>query len=414
MQEDLIKIAKQAEELDRDDELNFLPEKFERVPGKIFLDANSMGAMPKAAKAEALRMLDDWRDLRREGWNKSDWITLPGILGDALSPLVGAPKGSIIFTDTTSVNLYKALGQALALNRQRKRIVTHKGNFPSDIHIITGLAEFMGGGYDIVIAETQAEAVAAIDENTAVATFSHVSYLDGERFDMQLLSNLARDKGALSVWDLSHSAGAVPIDLVASGADFAVGCGYKYLSVGPCGPAYIYGRKEVITGSMPVICGWIGHENPMAFDPDFVPAPDIRRYLVGTPPAMANALAKAAAEIWNSAPPEKIWARHASLSNFFCEAVTAICSQYGIEISSPATPEKRGGHVSLKAPGAGSVVEALLSKGVVGSFRYPDSIRFGISAFAVTHQDLYKAVEILATIMQDEIWKQPEFADVAL
>lgn len=407
-------LAKQARALDAGDQISAVCDAFERPDGWIFFDPNSIGPTPKTAHAAANTLIDEWATLRRRGWAESNWIDMPAKLGDLIAPMIGAGPGQVLVCDNTTVNLHKAVGHALAVKSDRHVLVTPANNFPTDLHVLQGFEKSSDRPLTIRYVETEDEAIAALDENVALGSFSHVEYKSGLRWDMERIGRAARDVGALALWDVSHSAGAVPVDAVGSGADYIVGCGYKYLSMGPGGPAFIYARPDLVDQAWPPICGWMGHADTFSLSGAYVPHEGINRFLSGTPMVGANALAHCSAQIFDRYGPHKLWARHQSLSEFLIRTVDTLCAPLGVEVTSPRDHARRGGHVSFKAPGAGRVVQALIDAKVVSSFRKPDSIRFGISPLALTHFDIYDSVCRLREILQNETWKDPRYANVSV
>jgi kynureninase len=403
-----------ARDLDAADRLGPIRELFELPEGVIFMDANPIGPVPKASRARANALLDDWVTLRRRGWSNRQWLDMPSLLGDAIAPLIGAGKGEVVMIDSTTLNQFKAVSHALALNPGRNVIVTQNGNFPTDIHVLQGIVKASNGWLSLAFIDSEDEAVAAMREDVAVAALSHVDYRSGERWNMTRLTKAAHDKGVLTVWDLSHSAGAVPVDVRAADTDFAIGCGYKYLCSGPGGPAYIYANPGLADGIWPVIAGWMGHADVLGFARDYVPHPGIKQFIAGTPPVGANELAAPLLDIWPRVEPRVLWAKHKSLTDFLIALLRQECGPFGVEIASPEDHARRGGNVSFRAPGAGSVVEALIGQGVVSSFRKPDAIRFGVSPLVIRHIDIYEAVQQLKRVLADKIWQQPKYAAVSV
>lgn len=407
-------LANQARTLDANDPVSSVCDLFEQPEDWIFFDPNSIGPAPKTARAAADNLIDEWVNLRRRGWAEREWINMPAQLGDLIAPMIGAGPGEIVVCDNTTVNLYKAVGHGLAVNRNRTVLVTQLENFPTDLHVLQGFEKRSDRPLSIRYVETEDDAIAAMDKNVALGSFSHVEYKSGMRWDMERINKAARDAGALTLWDVSHSAGAVPIDAHASRADYIVGCGYKYLSMGPGGPAFIYVRPDLVDQAWPPICGWMGHADTFSLSGEYVPHEGIKRFITGTPMVGANSLAQCAAEIYGRYKPADLWTRHKSLSEFFILAVETLCGHLGVEVTSPRDYNRRGGHVSFKAPGAGRVVQALIDAKVVSSFRNPDSIRFGISPIALTHLDIHDSVLRLRDILEKETWKDPKYADVSV
>jgi kynureninase len=403
-----------ARSLDAADSLAALRDLFELPGDTIYMDANSVGPMPKAARVMAHALLDDWVTLRRRGWSARNWLDMPSMLGDCIAPMIGAPKGSVVMCDSTTLNQYKAVRHALALRPTRPVIVTQNGNFPTDVHVLQGIAEASKGAVSLRFVDSEDGAVAALDGDVAVAAFSHVDYRSGEKWDMTRVTAAAHKSGALVVWDLSHSAGAVSCDVTAADADFAVGCGYKYLCAGPGGPAYIYLKPGLGDQIWPTLAGWMGHADVFAFARDYEPHAGVKKFLTGTPLVGANEIAAATLEIWPRVDPTSLATKHKSLTDFLIQALEQECGALGVEVTSPRDHARRGGNVSFRSPGAGSVVEALIADGVVSSFRKPDAIRFGVSPLVIRHVDCWEAVQRLKRILDGAIWRQSEFAQVSV
>ncbi|MBL4785145.1 MAG: aminotransferase class V-fold PLP-dependent enzyme [Cohaesibacteraceae bacterium] len=401
--------------LDRDDPLAHCRDLFVRNEGQIYLDANSMGAMPKTVPG---RMADffqkGWVEKRRQGWNAFEWLQRPNQIGDAIARLVGAGPGECLAFDNTTLNLYKLIGYALKLRPDRNVILTERSNFPTDLYVVQGLEERSSGGLVVRYVEEGTDILDAIGDDVAVVYLTHVDYRSSRRRDMATINEKAKNSGALTLWDLSHSAGAVPVDLNGSGTDFAVGCGYKYLSGGPGGPAWLYVNKKHHDAGWPTICGWIGHQDYFAFAEEYAPGKGVDRHMTGTPQVIANEIFWCAAEIWNNVDPADVAAKHRSLGEVVISMIDETCSQYGAEIVSPRNYDERGGHICIRVPGGGHVVEALLDRGVVSSFRKPDAIRFGLSALAHSHADMVEVVDRLRDILATEAWKDQKYQTVSV
>lgn len=406
--------AELAQALDAKDDLASIRDLFECPDGVVYLDANSVGPMPKLAREKAKGLLDDWVRLRRRGWSQRQWLDMPSLLGDGIAPLIGAAPGTVVMCDSTTLNQFKAVSHALALRPGRSVVLTQNGNFPTDVHVLQGLVRSSGGRLSLRFVDNEDEAVAALDETIAVAALSHVDYRSGERWDMARVTRAAHLKGALAVWDLSHSAGAVPVDVSGAGVDLAVGCGYKYLCAGPGGPAYIYLRPGLGDQVWPALAGWMGHADVYAFARDYEPHAGVKKFLTGTPLVGADELASAMLEVWPRVPPQKLWAKHKSLTDFLIAALKQECGALGVTVNSPDDHGRRGGNVSFSSPGAGSVVEALIDAGVVSSFRKPDAIRFGVSPLVIRHADCWEAVQRLRSILESKTWQLPKYAKVSV
>jgi kynureninase len=403
-----------ARSLDSEDDQATVRDLFECPDGVVYMDANSVGPMPKAVRQKAQDLLDDWVHLRRRGWSQRQWLEMPSLLGDCIALMIGAAPGTVVACDSTTLNQFKAVSHALALRTDRRVILTQNGNFPTDVHVLQGIARASEGKISIRFVDSEDEAIAALDHTVAVAALSHVNYLSGERWDMARVTKAAHVAGALTVWDLSHSAGAVEVDLTAADADFAVGCGYKYLCTGPGGPAYIYLKPGMGDEVWPAVAGWMGHADVFAFARDFEPHLGVKKFLTGTPLVGAEEMASAILDVWPRVDPPKFWARHKSLTDFLIAALKQECGGLGVVVNSPGDHSRRGGNVSFSSPGAGSVVEALIDLGVISSFRKPDAIRFGVSPLVIRHVDCWQAVQALKRVLTEELWKQPKYAKVSV
>lgn len=375
-------------------------------PGTIYLDANSIGPMPRDAPARMAALLENgWRRDRRRGWNNQDWLDHPRSLGSAVAHLIGAAKGDVLVCDTTSMNLYKLLRHALAVAAPRRVVVAEQSVFPSNRYVAEGIAK--AGLADLVTIASvhELEAALAADE-VAVVTLSHVDYRSSVRLDMAEVTALSHRHGALVLWDLSHSAGAVAIDLHAADADYAVASGYKYLCGGPGAPALLYLHPRLQSLSWPAVCGWMGHAAPFSFVPEYEPAPGVAAQLAGTPAVIANAAWSAAADLWRQVDPLAMDLRHRSLSETLIELIDQQCAGLGIEVSSPRQHRRSGGHVTLRltAPAADveNLGEALLAARVVASTRKPDSLRFALHPLATSHVDVWEAVQRLREILLEQ------------
>ncbi|MBB3712978.1 kynureninase [Limimaricola variabilis] len=380
---------------------------FELPEGVTYLDGNSLGPLPKAAPARMARaMTEEWGEMLITGWNKAGWMAQPATLGDRIGRLIGAPEGTTVLGDTLSIKVHQALAAALALRPERKVILTDSGNFPSDIYMAEGLIEQLGRGHELrVVAPEEVEA--AIDEDVAVMMITEVDYRTGRRHDMPKLIARAHEAGALAIWDLAHSAGAVDVDVAAADTDFAVGCTYKFLNGGPGAPAFIHVAPRLIDAVRPALSGWLGHDAPFAFEPSYRPGAAIARMRVGTPPVLAMAALDSALDIWDGVDMADLRAASLALSDRFIEGVEAACP--GLELATPRDPARRGSQVSFRHPQGYAVMQALIAQGVIGDFRAPDILRFGITPLYLDEADIDRAVEVMASILRDGSWDRPEF-----
>ena len=350
--------------------------------GVLYFDANSIGAMPLAAERALARLSDEWRRLRKRGWTDSDWLDAPARLGDKLAPVIGAEPGSVVVCDSASVNLHKAVWMALTLNPGRDVVLTEEGSFPTDLYVAENAARAKGAKLLRVADFNSIES--KFNSNVALLLLSHTDYRTSYRHDMAALTKLAHDRGALAVWDLSHSAGAVDCGLAATQADFAVGCGYKYLCGGPGSPGWLYVAPRHQDAIQPAIAGWMGHAEPMAFDAAYRPAPGIRRHLAGTPPVSGNMLMEAALDLWRDLDPAKAFEKHAALGDLLIR----LAESPALTLASPRETARRGGFVAFRHANAAAFVAALEKNGVVASYRKPDIVRFGLSPLYHRYADI--------------------------
>ena len=376
----------------------------------LYFDANSIGPMPLDAPARMQQVLQEgWAHLRRRAWNERDWLDQPRKLGEALAPLIGCGPADVRVTDTTSVNQYKLLRHALALASPRRVIVLEQDVFPSNRYVAEALAR-AGLAELRFVPDAQGLPAALASGDVAVVALSHVDYRSSERLDMHILNRQIRAAGALSLWDLSHSAGAVAIDLLGSEADFAVGCGYKYLCGGPGAPSLVYAHPRCAGRVWPAIGGWMGHADTFAFEPSYRPAPHTDRFLVGTPPVLAHTAFSAAADIWREVDPQQMDRRHRSLTDTLITLIDEQCEGLGLVLASPREHARRGGHVAYRFEAASPLAQALVGHGVVVSARKPDALRWGVHPLTTTHAQLWAAVQVLRKVLLEGLWREPRYA----
>ncbi len=382
---------------------------FDLPEGLVYLDGNSLGPLPKAAKARmAAVVTDEWGDMLIRGWNAAGWIDLPNRVGDRIARLIGAPRGSVIAADSTSVNLFKVLSAALAMRPDRKVIVSERGNFPTDLYVAQQLAAALGQGHTVRLVDGEGVSE-AISEDVAVVMLTQVDYRSGRRHDMGALTARAHAAGALMIWDLAHSAGAFDVDLTGAAADFAIGCGYKYLNGGPGAPAFVYVRPDHVDHAQPALGGWMGHAAPFDFVPDYSPATGIQRLAVGTPPVLSLSALDAALELWDRIDIGAVRAASIALTERFIAGVEAIASDHPMRLASPRSSELRGSQVSFHCAEGYAVMQALIAAGVIGDFRAPDIIRFGFAPLYNTEADVDAAIDRLGLILRERHWDRPEF-----
>lgn len=413
-----------ALERDADDPLAPLRAQFDLAEGLIYLDGNSLGVLPRATAGRVAQVIsDEWGRGLIGSWNSAGWMQLPQRVGDKIGRLIGAGPGEVVAADSTSVNLYKVLAAALRMQREerpgRAVIISERSNFPTDLYIAESLAE--QHGCRLLLVNAPEEIPAALDERTALLMLTHVNYRTGRMHDMAALSAAAHAAGALAVWDLAHSAGAVPVDLNRDGADFAVGCGYKYLNGGPGAPAFAWVRPEHVSRFKQPLSGWIGHAAPFAFTPGYAPAEGISRYLCGTPPVLALAALECGVDTMLAAEPlgglAAIRAKSLALTRLFIALVEERCAGHGLGLASPRDDAQRGSQICLsRAEGAYAIVQALIARGVVGDFRagdaadrLPDILRFGVTPLYTRFVDVWDAVEHLRQVLDSGEWREARF-----
>ncbi len=399
-----------VEALDRADVLAEVRDLFSLPPGVIYLDGNSLGALPKTTAARVQDMVNrQWGvDLIRS-WNTHDWIGAAARIGDKIAPLIGAAPGEVIVADSTSVNLFRLVCGALALRPGRRTILTESGNFPTDLYILQGIEAWLG---DRVQLRTVARGTLAdaIDADTAAVVLTHVHYKTAERWPMAEITALAHRHGALAVWDLSHSAGALAIDLNAANADLALGCGYKYLNGGPGAPSFAFVAARWQEQLASPLSGWMGHAEPFAFDDDYRPAPGIRRQLCGTPGMLSLTALEAGIDLFADLEMTAVEAKGLALGEAFIALAEARLGGWGLELASPKAASRRGSHVSLRHPQGYAIMQALIARGVIGDFRAPDILRFGMTPLYLRFTDIWDAVEILRTVLETGEYLEPRFS----
>jgi len=392
--------------LDGADPLAPLREEFE-LDTVVYLDGNSLGRLPRAARRRIREVVDsEWgRDLIG-GWNAHEWIDLPRRVGDLIGGLIGAGAGQIVAGDSTSVNLFKLIAAVLGSGK-RRRIVTDSANFPTDLYMLEGLARLVEG-VQIVRARAP-DVAAAIDSRTAIVALTHVDYRSGAMYDMRALTARAHQCGALALWDLSHSAGVLPLSLDADEVDLAVGCTYKYLNGGPGSPGYAYVARRLHDSLQPVLSGWMGHRAPFAFAPGYEPAAGVRRFACGTPEVLALSVVESALAVFERTDLDAIRDKSLRLTQLFIELADTHLAGLGFEIVTPRQGALRGSHVSIAHEHGYPIMQALIARGIVGDFRAPNLLRFGFSPLYQRYNDVWVAVEAMRAIVRDREWDQERF-----
>jgi len=380
---------------------------FHLPEGVVYLDGNSLGPMVKTAPAAVDRVVQaEWGEMLIRGWNKAGWMAQPSLLGNRVGRLVGAEPGTVVLGDTLSIKVYQALASGLEMNPKRRVILSDTGNFPSDLYMAEGLCRTLGGQYRLKTVAPE-EVMSAIDDSVAVILLTEVDYRTGRRHDMADITRRAHEMGAITVWDLAHSAGAIAVNLAGAQADFAVGCTYKYLNSGPGGPAFIYVAPRHAEVTRPALSGWLGHAAPFAFDLNYRPGLGIERMRVGTPPVLQMAALEAAMDVWDGVDMAEVHAQSLRLQDQFIKGIETRAPM--LQLATPRSHLMRGSQVSFRHPEGYAIMQALIHEGVIGDFRAPDILRFGFTPLYIDEDDVARAVSVLARIMDYGTWDKPDF-----
>jgi kynureninase len=380
---------------------------FHLPDGMIYLDGNSLGPLPRLARDSVAQMItDEWGEMLITGWNRAGWMAQPTEIGNRIARLIGAEAGHVVMGDTLSIKVYQALASALKMRPDRRVILSDSGNFPSDLYMAQGLIDTLGQGYELRVVAPE-DVSSAITSDVAVTLITEVDYRTGRRHNMREITQVAHAYGALTIWDLAHSAGAVDTDLSGCNADFAVGCTYKYLNGGPGAPAFIYVAPRHADIAKPALSGWLGHEAPFAFDLDYRAGSGIERMRVGTPPVIALRALSAALEIWDQVDMNDVRQKSIELTEQFITGVETACPM--LTLASPRDADHRGSQVSFRFEHGYAAMQACIAAGVVGDFRAPDIMRFGFTPLFIDARDVTEAIDRIATVMREERWKDPAF-----
>ncbi len=380
---------------------------FDLPAGMIYLDGNSLGPLPVKARARVAQAVsDEWGEMLITGWNRAGWMAQPMALGDRIGRLIGAEPGHVAVGDTLSIKVYQALASALELRPDRRVVLSDSGNFPTDLYMAEGLLKTLDKGHELRIVAPE-DVAEAITDGVAVLMLTEVDYGTGRKHDMAALTRKAHDAGALALWDLAHSAGALPIDLAGTGADFAMGCTYKYLNGGPGAPAFIYVAPRHAEAARPALSGWLGHEAPFAFDLDYRPGSGVERMRVGTPPVLQMAALDAALDVWDGVDMHALRARSIELSELFIALVEETCPM--LDLASPRDADMRGSQVSFRFREGYAAMQALIERGVIGDFRAPDIMRFGFTPLYIDETDVRSAAATIAEVMTNDLWDRPAY-----
>lgn len=397
------------EALDRIDPLAPLRDKFLLPPGVIYLDGNSLGALPRSTPGRLSRVIEqEWGEDLITSWNRHGWMAMPQRVGDKIARLIGADAGEVVVAESTSINLFKVLAVALKMRPGRRVIVSDTENFPTDLYMAEGLAKLLDQGHTLRLVAAD-DLGQALDGDAAALVLTHVNFRTGAMQDMAARTTAAHAAGALAIWDLSHSTGVVPVDLNAARADFAIGCGYKYLNGGPGAPAFVYAAAHH-QGQVPQpLQGWLGHAAPFEFAAAYRPAAGIRQYMVSSPSILGLAALEEGVDLLLQADLEQLRAKSLALTEAFITLVEARCAGLGLSLATPRDPACRGSQVSFAHEHGYAVMQALIARGVVGDFRTPDLVRFGFTPLYIRHVDVWDAAETLRDILETGAWRRPEF-----
>ena len=400
--------------LDAQDTLAPLRDQFALPEGVIYLDGNSLGARPKASLERAQAVIaEEWGNGLIRSWNSAGWRDLPQRLGDRLASLIGAGSDEVVVTDTTSINLFKVLGAALRVQAerapQRKVIVSESSNFPTDLYIAQGLMDLLQQGYSLRLVDAPEELTQAIDQDVAVVMLTHVNYKTGYMHDMQAMTQLIHECGALTIWDLAHSAGAVPVDLRGADADYAIGCTYKYLNGGPGSQAFAWVAPALCNLVTQPLSGWFGHARQFDMATQYEPASGIARYLCGTQPITSLAMVECGLDIFAQTDMQSLRRKSLALTDLFIELVEQRCAAHDLKLVTPREHAKRGSHVSFEHPEGYAVIQALIARGVIGDYREPRIMRFGFTPLYTSFTEVFDAVQILGEILDQKTWAQAQF-----
>lgn len=395
--------------IDTSDPLARFRDQFYVPEGVLYFDGNSLGAVPKTVEARLQTAIrDEWGTGLVRSWNSAGWYEMPRRVGNKIAKLIGAEDGEVVVADSTSVNLFKVLAAAVKLNPDKHVIISEPDNFPTDLYMAQGLIQLLGSDHRLVLKPAD-EIMGAIDEDTAIVMLTHVNYRTGAMHDMKAITAYAHEKGALVIWDLAHSAGAIPVDLNSANADFAIGCGYKYLNGGPGAPAFVYVAKRHHANFSQPLSGWMGHAKPFAFDWKYEPAEGVARYLAGTQPVLSMIALECGVDVMLEADLQLVRQKSLAMADLFIQLVEEHCAGYGLELVTPRDGSKRGSQVSYSHPQGFPIMQALIAQGVIGDYREPNILRFGFTPLYVSYTDVWDTVNILANILSKRTWEKPEF-----
>ncbi len=402
-----------AKEKDRADGLASKRGEFLLPENIIYLDGNSLGPVTKNATKRIKEVTEkEWGVGLIRSWNDSGWVDLPKKVGSKIAPLLGVQAENVIMADSTSVNLFKVLSVACAAHPCRKTIITETNNFPTDNYIIEGFTRQLDRGFEITYVDKPEDIISSINKSVSVVVLTHINYKNGEMLDISEITKATHKAGALIIWDLAHSAGAVPLELENWRVDFAIGCSYKYLNGGPGAPGYLYVADRHIGKFNQPLTGWFAHKSPFAFKPQYEPAEDISQYLCGTPPVLSSIALDAALDVWTNVNLQDVRQKSLELTDYFIKLVEQCCSDPALQLITPRDHKLRGSQVSFTYPEGGyAIMSALIEDGVIGDFRAPNILRFGFTPLYTSFSDVWLAADKLKTILETRSWDHPRFHD---
>lgn len=395
--------------LDAADPLAGFRDRFTLPEGVTYLDGNSLGALPRVT-AERVRAVieQEWGEGLIRSWNSADWINAPRRVGAKIARLIGAQAHEVVVADSTSVNLHKLIVAALAARPGRRTVISEPGNFPTDLYMLQTAIATLGDGHALQLVPRE-EVIAHITDDTALVLLTHVHYKTADVHDMAAVTKAAQDKGAMVLWDLSHSVGALPIQLNACDADLAVGCGYKFLNGGPGAPAFLFVAERHHATLVSPLGGWMGHARPFAFTDQYEPADGIARFLCGTPPIVAVAGLECGVDLHLEADMTEIARKSRAMAELFIAMVQARCGEHDVTLVGPPSGAPRGSHVSFRHAHGYAIMQALIARGVIGDFRAPDIMRFGLTPLYLRYADIAHAVDVLEDVLRTNAWRAPEY-----
>ena len=388
---------------------NPLPKKelFDLPSGTVYLDGNSLGPPLRNTSKQAVEVInDEWGKELIQAWNSADWMSMPRVVGDQVAPVIGARPGTVAMGDTLSIKAYQALAAALSMRPDRKVILSDSGNFPTDLYIAQGLIDTLDRGHKLLTPPPE-QVFDLINDDVAVVYLTHVDYRTGRLHNMDAITQRAHEHGAVTIWDLAHSAGAVPLAVRETNTEFAVGCTYKYLNGGPGAPAFIYIRPDIVNSIRPALSGWLGHKDPFAMNLQYDPALSTERFRIGTPPVIQFKLLHFAMKIWERIEMSDIREASIGLGELFIQEVESRCPT--LQLVSPRNALNRGSQVSFASDDAYAIIQALIAEGVIGDFREPNILRFGIAPLYLDKGDIVRAAEILEHVMHSQCWREAQY-----